>query len=68
MGSMMMIIPFWITQFGILLQLGFNNRLKRGDDLRSYKNCSLCRTPIVNEVLGGDFVIRNLNSSFGEKS
>ncbi|KAL2893526.1 RING-H2 finger protein ATL54, partial [Bienertia sinuspersici] len=81
LGSMMMIIPLWITYFGILLLLGFSNRLKRGDDLRllpkccqvfhvscigtwlrSHTNCPLRRAPIVNEVLGGNSVVGNLNS------
>ncbi|KAL2893778.1 RING-H2 finger protein ATL54, partial [Bienertia sinuspersici] len=36
--------------------------------LRSHKNCLLCRAPIVNKVLGGNSVVGNLNSSFGEES
>ncbi|KAL2907211.1 RING-H2 finger protein ATL54 [Bienertia sinuspersici] len=36
--------------------------------LRSHKNCPLCRAPIVNEILGGNSVVGNLNSSFGEES
>ncbi|KAL2944017.1 RING-H2 finger protein ATL54, partial [Bienertia sinuspersici] len=39
-----------------------------GTWLRSHTNCPLRRAPIVNEVLGGNSVVGNLNSSFGEES